>query len=172
MQQRRLKIVLLTILANVLVDQITKIWAIDALRGMPTYRYLGDIFRLQYAENPGAFLSLGSSLSPTLRFLVLTLVVGVFLVGALLYVVRTPALSTARIFGLALLIGGGVSNLIDRAFREGGRVIDFLNLGIGDLRTGIFNIADVAIMAGIALVFFARATPGADAEPAKSGASR
>jgi signal peptidase II len=46
-----------------------------------------------------------------------------------------------------------------------GRVIDFLNVGIGGLRTGIFNVADVAIMVGVALFLFAESrashfTPG------------
>jgi signal peptidase II len=56
--------------------------------------------------------------------------------------------------GLALLIGGGVSNLVDRISR--GAVVDFLNLGIGSLRTGIFNVADMAIMSGIALLIVRR----------------
>ena len=51
---------------------------------------------------------------------------------------------------LALFIGGGVSNWIDRLLH--GRVVDFLNVGIGSLRTGIFNVADVAIMAAVAML--------------------
>ena len=52
--------------------------------------------------------------------------------------------------GLALFMAGALSNLIDRI--AVGSVIDFMNVGIGPLRTGIFNVADVAIMLGIALV--------------------
>jgi signal peptidase II len=52
--------------------------------------------------------------------------------------------------GLALFIAGGASNWIDRVVR--GSVVDFLNVGIGSLRTGVFNVADVAIMIG-AVVF-------------------
>ena len=52
--------------------------------------------------------------------------------------------------GLCLIFGGGVSNLIDRVAR--GWVIDFLNVGIGSLRTGIFNVADMALMLGVAIV--------------------
>ena len=48
---------------------------------------------------------------------------------------------------LACLLGGGLSNLIDRAYHQGA-VSDFLNIGIGKLRTGVFNVADVLIMAG------------------------
>ena len=49
------------------------------------------------------------------------------------------------------MLAGGIGNLIDRVF-HGGLVIDFLNMGIGPVRTGIFNVADMAIMAGFALL--------------------
>lgn len=163
MQSNRWKLIVFTILVNIIVDQITKVWAIHSLKEAPTYRFLGDTFRLQYAENPGAFLSLGAGLSPTMRFIVLTIIVAFFLFAATVYLFRSPNMGASRAIGLSLLIGGGISNLIDRAFRDGGRVIDFLNIGVGDLRTGIFNIADIAIMAGIALVFFSK-----DPEPAKA----
>ena len=52
--------------------------------------------------------------------------------------------------GLVLFVAGGTSNWIDRVIQ--GSVVDFLNVGIGPLRTGIFNIADVAIMVGAGLV--------------------
>ena len=51
------------------------------------------------------------------------------------------------------MFSGGVSNFIDRASNNGA-VVDFLNIGIGPIRTGIFNIADVAIMFGFALFIF------------------
>ena len=55
-----------------------------------------------------------------------------------------------RLLGAALIVSGGASNWIDRVAT--GSVIDFLNVGIGPFRTGIFNVADVAIVAGIALL--------------------
>jgi signal peptidase II len=54
---------------------------------------------------------------------------------------------------VALIVGGGVSNLVDR-LRYGGYVVDFLNVGIGPVRTGIFNVADMAIMVGVVLWAF------------------
>jgi signal peptidase II len=63
---------------------------------------------------------------------------------------------------LALLVGGGASNWIDRLANEG-RVVDFMILGIGSLRTGVFNVADVAIMVGAGLLIVAtRKTPPED----------
>jgi hypothetical protein len=52
--------------------------------------------------------------------------------------------------GLVLFAAGGFSNWIDRVLQ--GRVIDFLNVGIGPLRTGVFNVADMAIMLGVGLL--------------------
>ena len=53
----------------------------------------------------------------------------------------------------SLVLSGGIGNLLDRLFHEG-RVIDFMNIGIGSLRTGIFNVADVCITIGISLLVF------------------
>jgi signal peptidase II len=64
-----------------------------------------------------------------------------------------------HLVGLALVIGGGVSNWIDRAVR--GSVVDFMNIGLGWLRTGVFNIADVALMAGAATLLLAELRKGA-----------
>jgi signal peptidase II len=65
----------------------------------------------------------------------------------LLYAVRSKHLSALATIALALCVGGGVSNLVDR-LRSSGAVVDFINVGVGGVRTGIFNFADMAIMAG------------------------
>jgi signal peptidase II len=77
--------------------------------------------------------------------------------GGLLVLLLTSLLlsrpSPWRTLGVALFFAGGLSNWIDRLFR--GSVVDFLNVGIGSFRTGIFNLADVAIMLGVALLVVA-----------------
>jgi signal peptidase II len=151
MSKRRLVAVMLGV---GVVDQLTKVLAIAWLRGRPPIYFPGDLFRLEYAENPGAFLSLGAGLSDTARFWTLSILVAVFLVATLVYTFRARDLSAAQRLGFALLLGGGFSNLVDRLFRANGRVIDYMNMGIGGLRTGIFNVADVAIMGGIAVALF------------------
>ena len=61
------------------------------------------------------------------------------------------------------MLAGGIGNLIDRIFFENG-VIDFLNVGVGNWRTGIFNVADMAIMVGVfCMLFFG--LPEAEPEP-------
>jgi signal peptidase II len=59
------------------------------------------------------------------------------------------------LLAFAMVAAGGIGNLIDRIFREG-RVVDFMNMGITlkqfSIRTGIFNVADLAIMAGLFMI--------------------
>jgi signal peptidase II len=109
---------------------------------------MGDVFRFQYSINRGAFLGLGARLPDAVRFWSLTILVGVVLVGMLGFVWASPEMShPVSILGVCLVIGGGLSNLIDRLLNDGA-VVDFMNMGVGNLRTGIFNLADVAIVAG------------------------
>jgi signal peptidase II len=145
-----LRIALLTaIVAMIGCDRATKQMAAIALAGTPRLSFLADTVRIEYAENPGGFLSAGAHLPPAAR-------TGLFVVGNGLALVLVVAVAIRRrwkgwpLAGLCLFIAGGASNWIDRAAH--GSVIDFINVGVGPLRTGIFNIADVAIMLGIAIV--------------------
>jgi signal peptidase II len=69
----------------------------------------------------------------------------------LVYLLRSSELTAFATICLSLVCAGGLSNLIDRVAYDG-RVIDFLNVGIGSLRTGIFNVADMAITFGAILM--------------------
>jgi signal peptidase II len=151
---RRARVLILLGLLAVLVgcDQATKKYAVDHWKGEAEQVYLDGFFRIKYAENPGAFLSLFAGLSPSIRFWILTVGNGVVLgaFGMFLIVGHHPD----RWFftGLALVVVGGVGNLIDR-IRLGGRVIDFLILGRElPLQTGVFNVADVAITVGFLML--------------------
>lgn len=130
----------------VAADQATKAWANAALQFAPPHSWLGDVFRLQYALNPGGFLGLGGDLSPAMRAGVF---IGLNAVGllALLAVLWRCPLSWRTFVAGCLILAGGVGNQIDRCLYQG-LVVDFLNLGLGGVRTGIFNVADVAISLG------------------------
>lgn len=151
-QRSRVRIILWISFIVVLLDQLTKQVAIHYLRGKAPHVFLGNLFRLEYAENPGAFLGLGSTMPPWLRFWLMTVAVAGILVVCLYYVVKDSKLTGFATFGFSLVVSGGFSNLLDRIFRTEGRVVDFMNMGIGELRTGIFNVADMAIMGGIFMV--------------------
>ena len=109
---------------SVACDQATKAVAKQYLAPAALWSFAGDTFRLQYAENSGAFLSLGASLPDPWRHLVLTVLVGIFLLGLLVYLLFSRSLPSAAIICLALVFAGGISNLIDRIAYDG-RVIDF-----------------------------------------------
>jgi signal peptidase II len=147
----RFIVVMLTLCCCVGCDQVSKSAARTMLHSGVTESLFSDSLRLQLTENPGSFLSLGASLPEHLRFTLFTAAVAVILVGLVCAALFARRLSTARFVALALVAGGGISNLIDRLLYDG-RVTDFLNVGIGSLRTGIFNLADMAILAGALLL--------------------
>ncbi len=133
-------------------DQLTKAIARQNVPKTGCISLANDLFRFQYAENPGAFLSVGADIPETLRFSVFILLLGTALLGMLVYILRTRHFSEAQVIALAFILSGGFGNLLDRIYNEG-RVIDFMNCGIGQLRTGVFNVADMAITFG-AVGFF------------------
>lgn len=130
-------------------DRVTKHIAATTLAEAPGRSFLGDTLRLDYAENTGAFLSLGADWPPPIRTAVLGFSSGTLLIALAVVAVRRRWRGVA-LLGAALVIAGGASNLVDRIAY--GMVIDFLNVGVGPLRTGIFNVADMAIMLGAGIL--------------------
>jgi signal peptidase II len=146
---RRLTALVALAASTIACDRLTKGAAEAHLAGMPRRSLLGDTLRLEYVENPGAFLSLGAGLPGPLRRPLLTWATGAALLGLTGYLAARAA-SDRAILGLALVWAGGVSKLADRVAR--GQVVDFVDVEIGSLRTGIFNVADVAILLGVGLL--------------------
>ena len=154
MLRRRLATVALIglIVATIGCDQVSKRVASAHLADSPSRSFLGDAVRLQYAENRGGFLSLGADLPEWARTAIFSVGTAIALVAYVISALTLPLDRVAAV-GLCLLFAGGLSNLTDRLLH--GRVIDFLNIGVGPLRTGIFNIADVAVMLGAAVLISA-----------------
>ena len=134
-------------------DQITKNVARHHLAFEPPMSWFHGIFRLEYAENSGAFLSVGMGLSEEMRFILFQVLVGVGLIGLFIFMLRAHSRSVLSMAGWCLVLVGGGTNLLDRVLHHG-RVIDFMNIGFGSLRTGIFNVADVCITLGVVLLVF------------------
>jgi len=152
MNTRQKLYLLLIILASCFgCDQVSKRIAKNTLEYAPGKSYLADTFRLRYAENSGAFLSLGSGFSESIRTLLFEVLSGGLLIGLLIYILVNRQLDRKHAFALSLIFAGGFSNLFDRLVNDG-RVIDFMNMGVGSLRTGIFNWADVVIMTGMFII--------------------
>ena len=135
-------------------DRVTKDLAKEHLANGPTISYLHDTFRLQYAENTGAALNLGDSLSDSASFWLLSIVPLAFLLLLLAYSIKNASkLNTLQMFSFALIFSGGIGNIIDRILYDR-HVADFMNLGINNLRTGIFNVADVCVTTGVLALLF------------------
>jgi signal peptidase II len=152
---RRLPLFLSVFIGQIVLDQWTKQLATANLKGHPAISWLGDSVRLQYATNEGAFLSLGASLPPDVRYWILTIGVGGLLLALAIYSLTSKKVDMVQVGSYALIASGGFSNWVDRA-RFGGSVVDFMNLGVGTspwLRTGVFNVADIAILVGIGILF-------------------
>jgi signal peptidase II len=140
-------------------DQVSKRAASEWLSGAGPLSYLSDTVRLVYTENHGAFLGLGEHWAAPIRWATFTVFSSLMVLGAVLFALRRllPAPRGVTRFQLAtvLIAAGGMGNLIDRFIRDGA-VVDFMNLGVGPLRTGILNVADVQIMLGFGLALLWR----------------
>ena len=97
-------------------------------------------------------MGLGARLPGPVRFWSLTVLAGIALIGALRFVWTSQEMNhPMSLLGVSLMLGGGFSNLMDRLLNNG-TVVDFVSVGVGNLRTGIFNLADVAIMIGAGIL--------------------
>lgn len=132
-------------------DHATKQIARDTLGGAPVISLAADTVRFQLAENPGGFLSLGANLPAGLRSVFFLGVAPLALLAVAIPVLRARSRSFWPIFALALVAGGGLANWVERLVNDGA-VTDFVSIGVGSLRTGIFNLADVFVMAGVAVL--------------------
>jgi signal peptidase II len=163
-----LSVFALAALACVGCDQLTKELARLHLGDGAAGHLAGGAIRFALVENPGAFMSLGAGYPEALRTALLGVAVPLALVLLAVAFLRRARRSAGELIGLALLVGGGAGNWLDRL--RAGAVTDFVSIGVGPLRTGVFNAADVAIFAGAALLLLsAWDAAGAGAE---AGADR
>jgi signal peptidase II len=131
------------------VDVATKAIAERTLqpRGIP-HEVFGNSVRLTLVFNPGA--AFGLNLGPQSRWIFAALTVIALVILARLYR-ATPRGDAARIFALGLVCAGAVGNLIDRVRSIFG-VVDFIDIGIGNSRWPTFNVADMAVSVGAAML--------------------
>lgn len=154
-----------TAVGIVLIDQVTKAWAVAYLQpriesGEGPLYIIDPLLRLTYVENTGAAWGMGAGY--TWIFTIVAVVVGVV-------IVRFARTITSRAWALALggLLGGLLGNLIDRITRPPGpglgSVVDFIGLP----NFPVFNVADIAITcSAVAMIILAwRGIPLSKSEP-------
>lgn len=153
--------------AAVVVDQLTKWWAVGALEDPPRTIDLFWTLRFRLLYNRGTAFSLTDDTGPIVS------VIAVVVVALLLRSGRSQR-SKLVVAGYGLVVGGTVGNLVDRLFREGdglfgGGVVDFLDLQWFP----VFNLADAELTIGIGLLliagFFTDAFDDADDRPVADG---
>ena len=142
----------LTAILVLILDQWTKAWVVINLSPTffgPRISLIGNYLTLYYIRNNGAAFSLFAN--STVLVLLIAVAIGVI---AYLYLrnIKTGSVWYKLIFGL--IIGGALSNLIDRV-RHGGYVVDFISFNIPqfNFHFAIFNLADAAISVGVVLLF-------------------
>ena len=139
----------LTALLFIGCDRITKNLAKEHLMYQAPISYLHNTVRLEYVENTGAALSVGDQLSKPVSFWLLSVFPLIFLLILSVYVIRKIGdFSTLKLLSFSLIIAGGVGNIIDRLLFDR-HVTDFMNVGIHNFRSGIFNVADMCVTAGV-----------------------
>ena len=149
--KQRLGTALIWALAWIVIDQLTKALFKQILTPGEVVSFFAGSLLVLPTYNHGAFLSLGADMSDATRDIVFIYGVLAILVGLLIWLLRSSRLGRVEVIAIACILGGGLSNLFDRCVYHG-RVFDFLNMGIGQVRTGIFNVADVGIMVGVGLL--------------------
>lgn len=149
-RKNQLVLTLIVLLCNFTLDRVTKMLAIEYLQGKEAISFFYNTLVLKYTENTGAFLSVGSHWPDSLKFLALIILpIGVCLYG--LYYCAFRLTDRKMVIIMVSIIGGGLGNLIDRLTNDF-RVVDFINVGIGTLRTGILNVADMSVTVGVIIL--------------------
>jgi len=165
MQRRPLLGFALILVTCVGCDHASKQAAVSLLADSGGLELAGGLVRFQLAANPGAFLSLGTGFSEGVRSFFLLGIVPLLIAFVCLAFARSAAVSRAQLAALAVLAGGGLGNWLDRVLHDG-TVTDFVSIGIGSLRTGIFNVADLAVVAGVLGLLLASPRRDAPESPA------
>ncbi len=157
MNRTRAVLVASILVACVGCDHATKVAATHLLPA-GGISVASNLLRFDLVYNHGAFLGLGGDLPLHARMLILGALVPLGLLATIVWMLRSHAVSRLQLVAMGAIVGGGLGNWIDRLVHEG-RVTDFISVGIGSLRTGIFNFADVAVVGGLLLLIAAtRAT--------------
>jgi len=143
-------LIVVVLASNVGCDQVSKSIARNTLR--EPVSFVNYHVNLVKVENTGAFLSVGSALPSFLKLMLLNAFPLMVLLLASFYVFTKSNLSRLTTIGICFVVGGGLGNVYDRIVY--GSVTDFLHIDFVIFQTGVFNLADVSIMTGMAMIVF------------------
>jgi signal peptidase II len=127
------------------LDRLTKAWVTENIPLNTVRPVIGDYVRIVHAQNTGAAFGLLPERTTLLS------VLSVVAVLAIVYYYRQIASSSSLVSAtLGMQLGGAFGNLLDRITQ--GYVVDFVDVGVGEIRFWAFNVADSSIVVGIILV--------------------
>jgi signal peptidase II len=153
---------LLAALIAVIMDGLTKLWVVQTLIPYQPVPVIGSAVRLTLGYNTGVAFSLFTN-TGWLPALMSSLIV----VGLLFWAVkalRTGELPSIAAWPVGFIVGGALANLVNRLIA--GRVVDFIDAGLGTLRWPAFNLADSFIVVPIIWLILIRAKSTANDVPA------
>lgn len=154
MKPSRTTSIILLIVANIAIDQISKVIVRAEVIPGKIIPIIGDTFILTNVENSGAFLGLGSDLSPVLKLLLLLILPVLVLGFVIYYILKNKSLDRVSLVAFCFILGGGIANVFDRIVY--GSVTDFFHIDFGGMfRTGIFNVADMSVTSGMIMLLVA-----------------
>ena len=142
MSNRFMKVLpFLTVVLIVLLDQLTKYWAVSSLFAIGEIEIIPDVFYLTFATNNGAAWNLFAGQ----RVILLLVTVAALL---LIFLILRRGWVNTKIgrWGVYFILGGAIGNFLDRAFRPGGLVVDMFDFRA--INFPIFNVADIFVTAG------------------------
>jgi signal peptidase II len=142
--QRKVLLFLAVLGGVLLVDVATKLAVERTMGAYDQIDIIGEYVRLTFIYNPGAAFGIKVGESSRQVFMGLSVIALMALLAMYWF---TPASDRVRLAAIALICGGAIGNLIDRVRSHRG-VIDFLDVGVGDTRWPVFNVADIAVTAG------------------------
>ncbi len=144
---------MLVIVFNIAIDQISKVLVRANFEYREIKSLIGDKFIMQYVENKGAFLGMGSDMNDTLKLIFLLILPTLVLGYVIYYIVKTKELDRLSLIAFCCIVGGGIANVFDRIVY--GQVTDFFFINLGGIfKTGIFNIADLSVTSGMIMLLY------------------
>lgn len=127
------------------LDQLIKFWAENTLRQVETVPLIDGVFHLTYVQNFGAAFSTMQNKRGLLVGLT-----SIFLLVILVLLLTKKLKSSWMVSSWSLILAGGVGNLLDRMFREGGYVVDLFDFRL--IHFPVFNAADIFVCVGTGLL--------------------
>ncbi|MGL4731002.1 MAG: signal peptidase II [Clostridium sp.] len=133
---------LIIVILGFLGDRVTKLWALDSLKGTDGIVIFDSLFKFEYLENRGAAFGILQN-----KVWFLTLVTTIVVGGIIFYLIKTkPKFKLTRI-GFAMIISGALGNFYDRLIYK--FVVDFICVHYKDIYYfPTFNVADILVSLG------------------------